>query len=66
MENENQTLNQKKSTRKNKFARATGGGNIFLILFAALFVAMIARSFTGPVGAPGLLANGQPVAHQLN
>ena len=62
MENENQTLNQKKSTRKNKFARATGGGNIFLIIFAALFVAMIARSFTGPVGAPGLLANGQPVA----
>ena len=55
MENQNQNNNnmniRKKSHRRD-------GGNIFIIIFAALFVALIVRSFTGTMTAPQLLPDG--------
>lgn len=61
---ENQNL--KKQTKKNNFFRRGGdSGNIFLIIFALLFVFMIGRSFMGGANVPQMLGGGtnaqQPV-----
>lgn len=61
MENKNQQLqNQINNKNMQKKSRRRDGGNIFMLIFAALFVALIARSFTGPVSAPQLLPDGTP------
>lgn len=57
MEKQNQQLKSNRNSKK--FRINAGGGNLFLIIFAALFVAMIVRSFMGGT-APQMLANGQP------
>lgn len=57
MEKQNQQLKSNRNSKK--FRINAGGGNLFLIIFAALFVAMIVRSFMGGI-APQMLANGQP------
>ena len=50
----------KKMNIKNKFSKSKwDGSSLFLIVFAALFVAMIVRSFMGGGAAPQMLANGQ-------
>ena len=59
MENRNQIQTLANRTQKNKTSRR-GGGNIFLVIFLALFAALIARSFTGSIWAPKTLVNGQP------
>ena len=57
MENQNQQLQKK--NQKNKFARRGDGTTWVLVIFAALFVGMIVRSFVmGPT--PQMLPNGQP------
>ena len=59
MENKNQQLqNQINNKNMQKKSRRRDGGNIFMLIFAAIFVALIARSFTGPVSAPQLLPDG--------
>ncbi len=56
MENQNQQLQKK--NQKNKFARRGDGTTWVLVIFAALFVGMIVRSFVmGPT--PQMLPNGQ-------
>ena len=45
MEKQNQQLKSNRNSKK--FRINAGGGNLFLIIFAALFVAMIVRSFMG-------------------
>ena len=62
MENQNQI--QKNQNKKNKFFRRGDGGNIFLIIFVALFIAMIARAFTGGV-APKFLPDGTPAPQPI-
>ncbi len=62
MENQNQI--QKNQNKKNKFFRRGDGGNIFLIIFVALFIAMIARTFTGGV-APKFLPDGTPAPQPI-
>ena len=57
MEKQNQQLKSNRNSKK--FRINAGGGNLFLIIFAALFVAMIVRSFMGGT-APQMLVNGQP------
>ena len=57
MEKQNQQLKSNRNSKK--FRINAGGGNLFLIIFAALFVAMIVRSFIGGT-APQMLVNGQP------
>ena len=57
MEKQNQQLKSNRNSKK--FRINAGGGNLFLIIFAALFVAMIVRSFMGG-NAPQMLVNGQP------
>jgi len=57
MEKQNQQLKSNRNSKK--FRINAGGGNLFLIIFAALFVAMIVRSFMGGA-APQMLVNGQP------
>ena len=57
MEKQNQQLKSNRNSKK--FRINAGGGNLFLIIFAALFVAMIVRSFMGGT-APQTLVNGQP------
>ena len=57
MENQNQQLQKK--NQKNKFVRRGDGTTWVLVIFAALFVGMIVRSFVmGPT--PQMLPNGQP------
>lgn len=57
---ENQNLkNQKK--KFNFFRRGGDNGNIFLIIFALLFVFMIARSFVGGGVAPQMFGNASDV-----
>lgn len=56
MENQNQNQNNNMNIRKKSHRR--DGGNIFIIIFAALFVALIVRSFTGSMTAPQLLPDG--------
>ena len=58
MENKNQNLNSK--SKKNNFFRRGDSGNLFLIIFAALFVAVMVRSFMSIGTAPALLPNGTP------
>lgn len=58
MENKNQNLNSK--SKKNNFFRRGDSGNIFLIIFAALFVAVMARSFMSIGTTPALLPDGTP------
>ena len=55
---------QKNQNKKNKFFRRGDGGNIFLIIFVALFIAMIARTFTGGV-APKFLPDGTPAPQPI-
>jgi len=57
MEKQNQQLKSNRNSKK--FRINAGGGNLFLIIFATLFVAMIVRSFMGG-NAPQMLVNGQP------
>ena len=59
MENQNQNL--KNQNKKNKIFKRGDGGNIFLIVFVALFVAMIARSFIGGGVTNQFLPGGAPV-----
>ena len=61
MENQNQQL--KKQLQKNNSFRGGNSGNIFLIIFAALFVIMMAYSFKGT--APQMLPNGEPVPQPI-
>ena len=57
MENQNQQLQKK--NQKNKFVHRGDGTTWVLVIFAALFVGMIVRSFVmGPT--PQMLPNGQP------
>ena len=52
MENKNQQLqNQINNKNMQKKSHRRDGGNIFIIIFAALFVALIVRSFTGTMTA---------------
>ena len=62
MENKNQ---QKTKNQKNKFFRRGDGGNVFLIIFAALFVAMIARAFFVGAAAPQFMPNGAPAPQPI-
>ncbi len=57
MENQN----QKDQKKKSNFFRGRDSGNIFLIIFALLFVFMIGRTFMGGGGAPQLFNGGQQV-----
>lgn len=57
MENQNQQLQKK--NQKNKFARRGDGTTWVLVIFAALFVGMIVRSFVMDP-TPQMLPNGQP------
>ncbi len=59
MENQNQNL--KNQNKKNKIFKRGDGGNVFLIVFVALFVAMIARSFIGGGVTNQFLPGGAPV-----
>ena len=63
MENKNQKA-VKNNSQKNKFIRRGDGSNIFLIIFAALFVAMIARTFIGGP-APQFLPDGTPTPQPI-
>ena len=63
MENKNQKA-VKNNSQKNKFIRRGDGSNIFLIIFAALFVAMIARTFIGGP-APQFLPDGTPIPQPI-
>lgn len=59
MENQNQNL--KNQNKKNKIFKRGDGGNVFLIVFVALFVAMIVRSFIGGGVTNQFLPGGAPV-----
>ncbi len=63
MENKNQNLNSK--SKKNNFFRRGDSGNLFLIIFAALFVAVMVRSFMSIGTAPALLPNGTPAPEPI-
>ena len=63
MENKNQKP-VKNNSQKNKFIRRGDGSNIFLIIFAALFVAMIARTFIGGP-TPQFLPDGTPTPRPI-
>ena len=63
MENKNQNLNSK--SKKNNFFRRGDSGNLFLIIFAALFVAVMARSFMSIGTTPALLPNGTPAPEPI-
>lgn len=56
---ENQNLKNKK--KKTNFFRGGDNGNIFLIVFALLFVFMIGRAFVGGGVAPQMFNGGQQV-----
>lgn len=59
MENKNQkNMNNKK--HKNGFFRRGDGGNVFLIIFVALFAAMLVRAFVASPSAPQFLPDGTP------
>ena len=57
MEDRSKKMSVKNKIKNNKW----DGSSIFLFVFAAIFVAMIIRSFTGGVGTNKLLSNGQLV-----
>lgn len=63
MENKNQNLNSK--SKKNNFFRRGDSGNLFLIIFAALFVAVMVRSFMSIGTTPALLPNGTPAPEPI-
>lgn len=63
MENKNQNLNSK--SKKNSFFRRGDSGNLFLIIFAALFVAVMVRSFMSIGTTPALLPNGTPAPEPI-
>ena len=63
MENKNQNLNSK--SKKNNFFRRGDSGNLFLIIFAALFVAVMVRSFMSIGTTPALLSNGTPAPEPI-
>lgn len=63
MENKNQNLNSK--SKKNNFFRRGDSGNLFLIIFAALFVAVMVRSFMSIGTTPSLLPNGTPAPEPI-
>ncbi len=63
MENKNQNLNSK--SKKNNFFRRGDSGNLFLIVFAALFVAVMVRSFMSIGTTPALLPNGTPAPEPI-
>ena len=63
MENKNQNLNSK--SKKNNFFRRGDSGNFFLIIFAALFVAVMVRSFMSIGTTPALLPNGTPAPEPI-
>lgn len=63
MENKNQNLNSK--SKKNNFFRRGDSGNLFLIIFAALFVAVMVRSFMSIGTTPALLPNGTPASEPI-
>ncbi len=57
MEDRSKKMSVKNKIKNNKW----DGSSIFLFVFAAIFVAMIIRAFTGGVGTNKLLPNGQLV-----
>ena len=57
MEDRSKKMSVKNKIKNNKW----DGSSIFLFVFAAIFVAMIIRAFTGGVGTNKLLSNGQLV-----